>query len=68
MNAIHNNIRALWNALDSLETSLDLQSQNVTYTNSAFVGITNVQEALDYLLYTPLSIKSFTISIVGKMI
>ena len=63
MNAIHNNIRALWNALDSLETSLDLQSQNVTYTNSAFVGITNVQEALDYLLYTPLSIKSFTISI-----
>lgn len=63
MNAINNNIVALWNALDSLETSLDLQSQNVTYTNDGYTGITNVKEALDYLLYTPLSIKSFNISI-----
>ena len=63
MNAINNNIRALWDALDSLETSLDLQSQNVTYTNDGYTGITNVKEALDYLLYTPLSIKSFNISI-----
>ena len=63
MNAINNNIVALWDALDSLETSLDLQSQNVTYTNDGYTGITNVKEALDYLLYTPLSIKSFNISI-----
>ena len=63
MNAINNNIVALWDALDSLETSLDLQSQNVTYTNDRYTNITNVKEALDYLLYTPLSIKSFNISI-----
>ena len=63
MNAINDNIVALWDALDSLETSLDLQSQNVTYTNNGYTGITNVKEALDYLLYTPLSIKSFNISI-----
>ena len=63
MNIINNNIVALWDALDSLETSLDLQSQNVTYTNDRYTNITNVKEALDYLLYTPLSIKSFNISI-----
>ena len=63
MNIINNNIVALWDALNSLETSLDLQSQNVTYTNDRYTNITNVKEALDYLLYTPLSIKSFNISI-----
>ena len=63
MNIINNNIVALWDALDSLETSLNLQSQNITYTNDRYTNITNVKEALDYLLYTPLSIKSFNISI-----
>lgn len=63
MNIINNNIVALWDALDSLETSLNLQSQNITYTNDRYTNITNIKEALDYLLYTPLSIKSFNISI-----
>ena len=63
MNIINNNIVALWDALDSLETSLNLQSQNITYTNDRYTNITNIKEALDYLLYIPLSIKSFNISI-----
>ena len=60
MNLINQNIDDLWVALDDLENSLNLDASNVTYSS---YGYTSVQEALDYLLYTPLAINSLSLSV-----
>lgn len=62
MNTIHANIEYLRVQIANME-ALGLTAERITYTNSDFSDINSVGDALDYLLYKPLSISSFNINI-----
>ena len=62
MNTIHANIEYLRSEIGNIE-ALGQTAGRITYINTDFPDIGSVGDALDYLLYKPLSISSFNINI-----
>jgi hypothetical protein len=63
--AIYDGVR--WGIVDNSEETISMIASNVSYTNISYSALTNVQLALDQLLYT-LPICSLTVSLIGASV